>query len=316
MTDERGSFLSSLERLDGKVAVVTGANSGLGFEAACDLALLGARVILASRNVERNDAAVRELASRVPGARVEAAPLNLASLASVAEFSDRLAGRVSAVDVLINNAGVMAPPRRLETKDGFELQFGVNHLGHFALTARLKPLLECAPDGGIVVAIASLAAWKGQIRFDDLQSRYRYVPFHAYNQSKLANLMFGMELARRAKIEGWKLHARIAHPGWARTRLIVNGMGSGTGGVLTLVTELGANIAFQLLGQSAAEGAEPFVYAAASSQAEDGQYYGPTGAGERRGPPGPAVIPPSAQRPDIAKRLWDVSERLTDVGFD
>ncbi|NHO32114.1 SDR family oxidoreductase [Acetobacter fallax] len=316
MTNERGSFLSTLERLDGQVAVVTGANSGLGFETACDLARLGARVILASRSTERNEMAVRTLVDRVPSARVEAASLDLASLASVEEFSDRLAGRVSSVDVLVNNAGVMAPPERLETKDGFELQFGVNHLGHFALTGRLKPLLETSPGGGIVIAVASLAAWKGRILFDDLQSRYRYVPFHAYDQSKLANLMFGMELSRRAMTEGWNLHSRIAHPGWARTQLIVNGLGSRTGNMLTRVTELGAHVAFRLLGQSAADGAEPFVYAAASPKARDGQYYGPTGAGERRGAPGLAVIPPSAQHPAIAKRLWEVSERLTDVGFD
>ncbi|NHN83099.1 SDR family NAD(P)-dependent oxidoreductase [Acetobacter musti] len=314
--NDRRSFLSSLERLDGRVAVVTGANSGLGFEAACDLAMLGARVILASRNTERNEAAVRKLLSRIPSAQAESASLDLASLASVKKFSDRLAERVSSVDVLINNAGVMAPPDRLETQDGFELQFGVNHLGHFALTGWLKPLLEASPDRGIVIPVASLAAWKGRIQFDDLQSRYRYVPFHAYNQSKLANLMFGMELCRRAMTEGWKLHVRIAHPGWARTQLIINGLGSGTGSLLTRVTELGANVAFRLMGQSAAEGAEPFVYAAASGKAEDGNYYGPTGAGERTGPPGLAAIPPSARHPGIAKRLWDVSERLTGIVFD
>lgn len=309
------AFLGRLKRLDGRVAVVTGANGGLGLEAACGLAALGARVVLASRSERRNAAALEELKARVPEGAAEAMPLDLASLTSVAAFADALKDRVPAVDVLINNAGVMAPPTRRETVDGFELQFGVNHLGHFALTGRLRPLLEAARDGGVVVAVASLAAWKARITFDDLQFRHRYSPFGAYRQSKLSNLLFGRELARRAAAKEWNLHARIAHPGWALTHIIQNGPGSGGKSLLSWVMETGAREAFRWFGQSAARGAEPFLHAAASPLARDGVYYGPTGPGERKGAPGLAVVPPSARDDHVARRLWEVSARLTDVAL-
>ncbi|BCI68322.1 oxidoreductase [Acetobacter aceti] len=311
------TFLNTLNRLDGRTAVVTGANSGLGLETACGLASLGARVILASRSEERNAAALRILQQRVPGAAAETAPLDLASLASIERFANTLRDRLTSLDILVNNAGVMAPPVRKETADGFEMQFGVNHLGHFALTGRLKPLLEASrKEGGVVVAVASLAAWKSRIHFDDLQSRHRYSPFDAYRQSKLANLLFGQELARRSRSLGWKLHARIAHPGWSQTQLVVNGPGSGKQNLSSWVMETGAKVAFHLFGQSAACGAEPFLYAAASPLAHDGCYYGPDGAGERTGKTDLAIVPPSAHDPRVARRLWEVSERLTGVTFE
>lgn len=223
--EQHTAFLNTLNRLDGRTAVVTGANSGLGLETACGLASLGAKIILASRSEDRNLAALALLQERVPEATTaETMQLDLASLASIERFANDLRGRLSTLDLLVNNAGVMAPPVRGETADGFEMQFGVNHLGHFALTGRLKPLLEASATGGVVVAVASLAAWKARIRFDDLQSRYRYSPFDAYRQSKLSNLLFGQELARRSRAARWNLHGRIAHPGWARTQLVVNGL--------------------------------------------------------------------------------------------
>ncbi|MBV1838005.1 SDR family oxidoreductase [Acetobacter estunensis] len=306
-------FLASLERQEGRVAVVTGANSGLGFETACGLAALGAHVILAARNEERNASALKALLKRVPGAKAETARLDLASLESVAAFAEGLHARLPALDILVNNAGVMAPPLRQETVDGFEVQFGVNHLGHFALTGRLKPLLEAGR--GIVIPVASLAAVHAHIQFDDLQWRARYSPFGAYRQSKLANLLFGLELARRAKKEGWNLHARIAHPGWARTSLVSNGMAKGVSALRAWIIDHGSAQAFRWFGQSAQAGAEPILYAVASRRARDGVYYGPDGAGERKGPPGCAIIPPSAHDPSVARRLWEVSERLTGVAF-
>lgn len=315
--EQHTAFLNTLNRLDGRTAVVTGANSGLGLETACGLASLGAKIILASRSEDRNLAALALLQERVPEATTaEAMQLDLASLASIERFANDLRGRLSTLDLLVNNAGVMAPPVRGETADGFEMQFGVNHLGHFALTGRLKPLLEASATGGVVVAVASLAAWKARIRFDDLQSRYRYSPFDAYRQSKLSNLLFGQELARRSRAARWNLHGRIAHPGWARTQLVVNGPGGGKKTPASWIVETGANLAFRWFGQSAACGAEPFLYASASQLAHDGCYYGPGGSGERTGKTELAIVPQSAQDPQIARRLWEVSERLTGVTFE
>ncbi|MCP1242116.1 SDR family NAD(P)-dependent oxidoreductase [Acetobacter lambici] len=301
--------------LHGRVALVTGANSGLGFEAALGLAHRGAKLILPIRNPEKGQNALTRLLAACPTADVTLLPLNLASLRSVAECARAIAAITDRIDIQINNAGVMAPTRRMETQDGFELQFGVNHLGHFALSAHLRPLLEAAAGGGILVTVASLAAGKNTICFNDLQSRHRYSPFGAYQQSKLANLLFAQELARRAGEQGWNIHSRAAHPGWAATSIVANGQASTLPRPLGLIEQTLGSAVLRVMGQSAAKGAEPLLYAALSPHARDGDYYGPQGVGERRGPPGPAIVPPTARKASLAARLWDISERLTNTAW-
>jgi NAD(P)-dependent dehydrogenase (short-subunit alcohol dehydrogenase family) len=237
----------------------------------------------------------------VSGARVSYERLDLASLASIADFSQRMHSRQSP-DLLINNAGVMALPRRRTTADGFEMQFGTNYLGHFALTARLMPLLRRA-SAPRVVSVSSLAH-----RFDDLQGARVYSPWKAYGQSKLAMLMFALELQRRSDATGWNLISNAAHPGFARTDLFA----SGPGGLLSLASDFAA----PFFGQSATDGARPILFAATSPKARPGAYYGPGGIGELRGAPAPALIMPQARDAARAARLWDVSEKLAETSFN
>jgi NAD(P)-dependent dehydrogenase (short-subunit alcohol dehydrogenase family) len=301
--------------LHGRTALVTGGNSGLGLEVARGLARRGARLLLPVRDTARGQQAVADLTATCPQARISLLALDLASLDSVSACAQAVAEQTDTLDFLINNAGIMAPVHRLETQDGFELQFGVNHLGHFALTAGLRPLLEAASEGGTVVTVASLAAGRNTLHFDDLQSRHRYSPFGAYQQSKLANLLFSMELARRAAENGWNLHARAAHPGWACTAIVANGQGATLPAPLGRIEQTLGGMVLRVMGQSAARGAEPLLYAALSPDARDGEYYGPQGPGERHGPPGLAHIPATARKPSLAARLWDVSERLTNTSM-
>src|SRR6266849_2690519 len=205
----------------GRTAVVTGATGGLGYETALALAKAGAEVILTGRDDAKGQSAIDKISREVTDARVSYQHLDLASLASVADFAQRMHARQS-VDLLINNAGVMALPRRQTTADGFEMQFGTNHLGHFALTARLMPLLRRA-SGPRVVSLSSLAHRTGFIDFDDLQGARVYSPWKAYGQSKLATLMFALELQRRSDAAGWNLISNAAHPGFARTGLFASG---------------------------------------------------------------------------------------------
>jgi NAD(P)-dependent dehydrogenase (short-subunit alcohol dehydrogenase family) len=216
-----------------------------------------------------------------------------------------------ALDILVNNAGIMAPPTRQLTADGFELQFGTNYLGHFALTAHLLPALLRAEGGSHVVQVSSLAHRSAAIAWGDLQGERRYSPWRSYGQSKLAMLMFALELARRASAHGWDLVSTAAHPGWAVTDIITNGPGRGAPGIKEYVMQG----AFRVFGQSAAEGARPIVYAATSSDAKPGGYYGPSGFQEIKGAPSPSRIMPQAQDIEAAKRLWQVSEKLTGVEF-
>ncbi len=302
--------LAAAPRLDGQAAIVTGATGGLGWEAALGLARQGATTILAGRNPVKGADALARLLAQAPGAAARFELLDLASLDSVAMFASRVAAAHPAVAVLVNNAGVMAPPRRRVTADGFELQFGTNYLGHFALTARLLPAL-LASGAARVVSVSSLAHRQAKMDFADPQGARSYRPWASYGQSKLAMLMFARELQRRATAAGWPLRSVAAHPGWAVTDIISNGPGGGSPGLKEAVMQG----AFRLFGQSAARGALPILYAALAPEAAGGGYYGPDGIGEVRGGVGPSRVMPQAADPAAAARLWDLSERETGVRF-
>lgn len=290
----------------GRTAVVTG-TGGLGFESALALARAGATVILAGRNAPKAGSAVDEIRRRVPGAQVVFEALDLASLDSIRVFATRLRNQHRSLELLVNNAGVMTPPRRMQTSDGFELQFGTNYLGHFALTAQLLPLLREA-DQARVVSVSSIAARDGVIDFDNLQSQRTYKPMVAYNQSKLACLMFALELQRRSRAGGWGVDSIGAHPGISRTDLLPNGAGARS--IPGLLRRY-----MWFLFQPAAQGALPTLFAATSPQAEGGAYYGPDRFSETRGYPTVARVPPQALDADTSARLWVESERLTGVAF-
>lgn len=291
-----------------KLAVVTGATGGLGLEAALGLTTARADVILAARNADKGREAVARIQSRVPGARVRFEPVDLASLASVQAFAERMVWEGRPIDVLINNAGVMDLPTRRTTADGHEMQFGVNYLSHFALTARLLPLLRAGTAR--VVQLSSVAHRGGRIAIDDLNAERGYRSWAVYQQSKLAMLMFAIELQRRSDANGWGLTSVAAHPGVARTDLVANGAGTERP-LRTLITRalIGA------LGHSAAAGALPVLMAATIPDATPGEYYGPQGPGETRGRPGVARIDRAATDAQMAARLWAESERLTGVAF-
>ena len=293
----------------GKLAVVTGATGGLGYQTAMRLAQAGAEVALTGRNEAKGREAVSRIRNQFPDAKISFEALDLANLASVADFARRLATAHSSLDLLINNAGVMALPTRQTTADGFEMQFGTNYLGHYALTAQLLPLLRSAHQPR-VVNLSSIAHRTGFIQFSDLQGERFYSPWKAYNQSKLAMLMFALELQRRSDAAGWNLMSNASHPGWARTDLFANGPGFG---LISFASQLAA----PLFSQSAESGALPTLFAATSPQAEGGGYYGPNGLSELRGPPAPArIMPPQARDKAAAGKLWDVSQQLTGVPFD
>jgi len=290
----------------GKTAVVTGSTGGLGYETVLALAKAGADIVLTGRDDRKGRSALDKISREVIGARIRYEHLDLASLASIADFAQRMQVRQS-LDLLINNAGVMALPRRQTTADGFEMQFGTNYLGHFALTARLMPLLRRS-SGPRVVSVSSLAHRTGSIDFGDLQGTRLYSPWKAYGQSKLACLMFALELQRRSDAAGWNLTSDAAHPGFSRTNLFA----SGPGGLISVATDFAA----PFFGHSAADGARPILFAATSPQAKPGAYYGPGGFGELRGAPAPALIMPRARDAATAARLWDVSEKLTGTSFE
>jgi NAD(P)-dependent dehydrogenase (short-subunit alcohol dehydrogenase family) len=291
----------------GKIAIVTGANSGIGYFTALELARAGASVIIASRSETKGLAAAAAINAETSSTNASFQRLDLASLASVAGFAAAVSRRLPALDLLINNAGVMALPSRQTTADGFEMQFGVNYLGHFALTAQLLPLLRKS-TGARTVQLSSLAHRGGKIDFSDLQAT-RYSAWKVYSQSKLAMLIFALELQRRSAANGWNILSTAAHPGFSRTELIANGPGSK--GIVGRISQL----AGAFVGQSAAAGALPTLYAATSSLAVPGAYYGPTGFQELKGPPGIAMIKPQGLDTVTARKLWEVSETLTKTRF-
>ena len=302
--------LTDAPRLDGKIAIVTGASGGLGWETALGLAQQGATTILAGRNPVKGADALARLMRRAPGTTARFELLDLASLDSVAMFAGRIAAAHPAVAVLVNNAGVMAPPARRVTADGFELQFGTNYLGHFALTARLLPPL-LASGAARVVSVSSMAHRRARMDFSDPQAARSYRPWAAYGQSKLAMLMFARELQRRATASGWLLRSIAAHPGWAVTDLIGNGPGAGAPGLKEALMEG----AFRVLGQSAARGALPILYAALAPAANAGGYYGPNGFMEIKGEVGASQVMPQAADAGAGVRLWELSEQQTGVRF-
>ncbi len=295
----------------GRLTVVTGATGGLGYQTALALAGAGAEVVLAGRNETKGADALARLRAAHPGATARFERLDLASLASVAAFADRLLAEGRGVDLLVNNAGVMAPPERRETVDGFELQFATNYLGHFSLTARLLPLLRRA-GAARMVTVSSLAATLKTINLADLQSQPAYVPFQTYGMTKLAMLMFALEFQRRSEGAGWGIAGLAAHPGFARTDIISNGpASSGLRGALWRRTK-----AFLLpMSPPAGPAALPILFAATSPDAHGGGYYGPRGILEIMGPPGPARLPRRALDSAAASSLWETSERLTGVSF-
>ena len=301
--------LADIPPQKGRRAVVTG-TGGLGYQTALALAAAGATVILAGRNETKGRGSVVRILNLHPHASIVFERLDLASLASIADFAGQMEAVREPIDLLVNNAGVMAPPRREATLDGFELQFGTNHLGHFALTGRLLPLLHAA-KAPRVTTVSSGAHHTGKIDFDDLQWRKRYRPWPAYGQSKLANLLFAFELQRRSDAGGWGLLSDAAHPGYARTELIANGPGLGS-----LMSRVGGVLIAPWASQSAADGALPQLFAATSPDAEPGGYYGPCRMFELVGPPAQARISQAAQDQAVAARLWELSEALTHVRFD
>jgi NAD(P)-dependent dehydrogenase (short-subunit alcohol dehydrogenase family) len=292
----------------GNTAVITGATGGLGFETALALAGAGATVVLTGRNDAKGRQANEKIHGQFPNAKISYETLDLASLASVADFAARFAAVHPSLDLLINNAGVMALPKRQTTADGFEMQFGINYLGHYALTARLLPLLRRGHQPR-VVNLSSLAHRSGAIDFDDLQGAKSYNPFKAYCQSKLAMLIFALELQRRSDAAGWGLMSNAAHPGFARTDLMANG--PGTEGLMGLF----GKILQPFASHSAAAGALPTLFAATSPAAKRAGYYGPNGFYEMKGSPSPAKILPRAKDATVNARLWDVSAALTGVTF-
>ena len=299
---------SDIPDLEGRRAIVTGGNGGLGYRIALELARHGARTVIASRDTAKGEDAAGRIRGEVPTADVSVARLDLADLATVRAFAAEQAG--DGLDLLVNNAGVMALPRRA-TADGFEMQLGTNHLGHFALTGLLLPALLERP-GARVVTMSSGAHQMGRIRFDDLQGERRYQRWMAYGQSKLANLLFAFELARRAALAGLDLTSVAAHPGYAATNLQLAGPqmdGSG-------LKETLARVGNRLFAQSDAQGALPALYAATMPDVTGGEYFGPDGIGGMRGAPTRAQTTKAARDPALARRLWTVSEELTGVSYD
>jgi NAD(P)-dependent dehydrogenase (short-subunit alcohol dehydrogenase family) len=300
--------IANIPSQQGKLAVVTGANSGIGWYTALELARAGAEVILTARTEAKGRDAVDRIRQQLPKAKVRFELLDLASLDLVRAFAARIANEAK-LDLLVNNAGVMAIPERLLTEDGFERQFGTNFLGPFALTLLLLPVLQRAPSPR-VTTVSSGAANMGlkKINFDDLQWKKGYAPWKAYCQSKLADLMLMLELEKRSRADGIKLISNAAHPGYARTNLQLSGPGPRKG-----LVGLVQNIMEPLMSQDAAHGALPTLRAATSLDTASGAYYAPDRFFQLKGSPVPVKLPKPALDEAAAQRLWETSETLTGV---
>jgi len=290
----------AIPNLAGKIAIVTGANSGIGYEMVRALIHKGAMVILACRNKDKGEAAVRQIAQEYPGAKAELGLLDLSSLALVRRFAGEFAHRYDRLDMLINNAGIMRPPFG-KTADGFELQFGVNHLGHFALTGLLLDLIIRTPQAR-VVTVSSYGHHFGKIDFDNLNADKGYDAGAAYGQSKLANLLFTYELHRRFRGAGVDAIAAAAHPGW-------------TAGTNLAVHWRMVRLLNPLIGQKPSMGALPVLYAATAPDVQGGEYYGPRSWGGIRGYPTKVQSSARSYDMDVAAKLWTISEELTSVRY-
>ncbi|MFF4813417.1 oxidoreductase [Kitasatospora sp. NPDC001309] len=288
----------------GRLFVVTGASSGLGLATARALAHRGGRVVLAVRDEAKGRRVAAEITAERPGASLEVRRLDLADLDSVRAFAERLRSDGLRPDVLVNNAGVLAPPRTLSAQ-GHELQFAANHLGHFALTGLLLDLLAGGTDPR-VVTVSSANHRQGRFHFDDLIGERGYSPMGRYNQSKLANAVFGRELHRRLTAAGSPVRSLLAHPGYAATGIQAGSVGP----VKLLFGRL-----LRPLAQTPDRGALPQLFAATAPDALGGQFIGPGGMGELRGAPKVVRLAPRATDAETARRLWELSERLTDVRF-
>ncbi len=290
-----------------RIAVVTGANSGLGLVTARELARAGARIVIACRDTAKGDTAADEIRSDVPNAELDVAALDLADLSSVQAFAEQFAQKHQGLDLLVNNAGVMAPPYR-KTADGFESQIGTNHLGHFALTGRLMGALRARPDAR-VVTVSSTAHRSGRIDFDELNGEHGYKRWRAYGQSKLANLLFCFELDRRVSAVGASVRSVAAHPGYSATNLQFAGPTALHERVIMAVTN-------RVIAQSADMGALPSLYAATVPDLPGGSFVGPDGFMQGRGHPKLVQASSAAYDEEAARRLWELSEKLTGVRFE
>lgn len=299
--------------LRGKLAVVTGASDGVGLGLAEQLALAGAELVLPVRNAAKGAAALERIRASVPDAVVSTRSLDLASLASVESLADTLNAEGRPINLLINNAGVMAPPVRHTTTDGYELQFGTNYLGHAALTGRLLPLLRAGRAH--VTTVTSSAARGARIDWEDLQGEKRYAPVRAYGQSKLANLLFALELDRRSTSGGWGIVSNAAHPGTTLTNLYASGPSLGRSRPAPHAAIVARFARWGILVQTVDAGLRPLLYAATNPAAVGGQLYGPDGLGEFTGKPKMLKVYKSARDEAEATRLWQASERLTGVAF-
>lgn len=304
----------SVPDLHGKLAVVTGGSDGIGLKVAQRLTLAGAEVILPVRSAAKGAAALERIRSAVPGAVVSSRVVDLASLASVKSLADTLLTEGRPINLLVNNAGVMAPATRHTTMDGFELQFATNHLGHMSLTGRLMVLLRAGE--ACVTTVTSSAARGAKINWGDLQSAERYSPVRAYGVSKLANLLFALELDRRSRAGGWGIVSNAAHPGTTLTNLYASGPNLGRSRPAPHEAIMKRLAGWGVLVHPAEAGMLSPLYAVASPQAQGGSLYGPDGFGQFTGGPTGLRIYKSARSANDATRLWQISERLTGVFFE
>ena len=296
--------LAAAPSQQGKIAIVTGANIGLGYETVIGLAKKGAKVIMACRYIQKAETARKEILEKVPGAGLEILQLDLGDLSSVRAFAKAYTDKYDSLDLLINNAGIMIPPFS-KTKDGFESQMGVNYFGHFLLTSLLFPLLNKTPESR-VVTLSSIAHRNGKIQFDNLHAEQKYSKMGAYGQSKLACLMFAYELQRRIDASGSKVLSLAAHPGVSNTNL-----GQHMSKWLVAI----AMPIFSFFIHSPENAALPTLYAALGTDVNGGEYFGPTGYNEMKGKPGKVQSKPHAHDKEVAKKLWAVSEELTGEKF-